>query len=183
MQTHKRAMVRLGDLVPATYNPRTITKKAAEGLRASIERFGLVQEIVVNKRNNTIVGGHQRLQALRDSGLSDEDKVPVVWVDLAENEERALNITLNNSAIAGEFDDEKLQTMLQDLAAEMPLDVLEELRLDELATAEPGAGLDPTPQLGAFTYSVIVQVDGEQGQKKLMNELEKAGYKCRALIS
>jgi hypothetical protein len=58
----------LSALKPAPYNPRTITPKAAKGLRASLKRFGLVQPIVWNRRSKHVVGGHQRLDALRELG-------------------------------------------------------------------------------------------------------------------
>jgi ParB-like chromosome segregation protein Spo0J len=45
----------------AAYNPRTINDGAMKGLEASMDRWGLVQPIVWNKRTNNVVGGHQRL--------------------------------------------------------------------------------------------------------------------------
>ena len=38
------------DLVPAPYNPRQISPEAPSGLRASVERFGLVEPVVWNRR-------------------------------------------------------------------------------------------------------------------------------------
>jgi len=52
--------MRIADLVPAPYNPRKITDQAYAGLRESLQKFGLVDLLVVNKRNNRIIGGHQR---------------------------------------------------------------------------------------------------------------------------
>ncbi len=117
----------LADLTPAPYNPRVISKEAIRGLTASIRRFGLVQPIVWNKRSKQIVGGHQRREVLMDHGVKEAD---VIVVDLDPNEERALNITLNNPAIGGEFTDD-LQELLADLRADMPEDFTA-LRLEEL---------------------------------------------------
>ena len=39
----------------AEYNPRRISDEAKEGLRASMERFGLVQPIIWNRRTERVV--------------------------------------------------------------------------------------------------------------------------------
>ncbi len=46
----ERRVVSLDTLARATYNPRRIDKAERAGLAASLDRFGLVQEIVVNRR-------------------------------------------------------------------------------------------------------------------------------------
>ena len=51
--------IEISKLKPATYNPRQITKKQVKDLKESIEKFGVVDPIIVNK-DFTIIGGHQR---------------------------------------------------------------------------------------------------------------------------
>ena len=95
---------KLGQLVPAEYNPRTISAEAMEGLTNSIKTFGCVEPIVVNvrKKANRIVGGHQRYKALLElSGPGCE--CICITVDLNEAAEKRLNLTLNNPAVQGEF--------------------------------------------------------------------------------
>ena len=53
--------VDINQLKPSEYNPRKMDKKEADDLRESINRFGLVEPIVVNgaeNRRNIIIGGH-----------------------------------------------------------------------------------------------------------------------------
>ncbi len=100
------------ELKPAGYNPRTISEKSMEGLRASLGRFGLADNIAWNKRTGNIVGGHQRYKVLVESGVKEVD---VVEVDLDESEEVALNISLNNPHIQGEFEDDGLKGLLDTL--------------------------------------------------------------------
>jgi len=130
----------ISELVPAPYNPRTIDQHALDGLRHSVERFGLVEPIVWNRRTGNIVGGHQRLKVLQQLG---ETETQVVVVDLDETEEKALNVALNNPAIAGDFTPE-LHTLLAEITAEMP-DLADQLRFDDLAdqTSRLLAELDP----------------------------------------
>lgn len=92
--------MKLSDLKMAEYNPRTMEEQAFYGLGQSLERFGLLANIVWNQRTGNIVGGHQRYKQLRDRGVEETD---VIVVDLDDNEEVALNIALNSGAIKGDF--------------------------------------------------------------------------------
>ncbi len=124
-----RETVNIKTLKPASYNPRRIDPAAMAGLEKSIDRFGLVQDIVVNRRTMHVVGGHQRLKVIKAKKVK---LVPVTWVDLDDTEERALNVALNSSNIAGEFTD-KLQAILDELALANP-GLFEDLRLGALRT-------------------------------------------------
>lgn len=97
----------------AEYNPRTISTHDFESLQRSIDEFGWVENVVVNKRNMTIIGGHQRVRAAQALKL---EEVPVVFVDLDAGKEKALNVALNK--IGGEFDNDQLSELLHDLEAE-----------------------------------------------------------------
>ena len=94
----------------APYNPRKIDDHDLAALRRSIRFFGAVEPVVVNRRSNHIVGGHQRVKAAQAEGI---DEFPVVWVDLDDPGEKQLNLALNR--ISGQWDDEKLRELLADL--------------------------------------------------------------------
>ena len=91
--------IEISKLKPAEYNPRQITTKQFKDLKKSIQEFGLVDPIIVNK-DMTVVGGHQRLKVCQS--LTGFDKIPCVVLDLTKEKERELNIRLNKSG--GEFD-------------------------------------------------------------------------------
>lgn len=55
-------------LVPADYNPRSISGEDLVALAQSITTLGLVKPIIA--RGNTIVAGHQRTRALRSLGIT-----------------------------------------------------------------------------------------------------------------
>ena len=135
---HKTATMKVADLLPASYNPRRISDKALAGLRASMVRFGAVQPIVVNTRGGgrpVVVGGHQRLRVMRDLG---ETECEVKLVDLSPIEEKALNLTLNNPAIAGEFTG-AVDAIIEEIRAEVP-EVADALRLEEIEFGDGGGG-------------------------------------------
>lgn len=98
--------VPIGELKAAEYNPRQATEKQVAELKASLEKFGFAEPIIVNKnkdRQNVIVGGHFRVRVAKDMGHTE---VPVVYVDLSLPEERELNLRLNKNL--GEWDWDKL---------------------------------------------------------------------------
>lgn len=90
--------IKLADLKPAPYNPREITNEALAGLRHSLEKFGYVDLLVVNKRTMRIISGHQRYKILQAEGV---ETAPAILVDVDEVQEQAMNVTLNNQEIAG----------------------------------------------------------------------------------
>jgi len=134
----------IATLVPDPANPRTITDRAMQALTHSVKRFGLVQPIVVNRKTGHVVGGHQRLEALRKLG---QDRAMVAIGEWTPAEERALNVTLNNAAAQGAFGDVSgyLETALRGLSAED----FRELSLDTLipvsATQANNAADDEIP--------------------------------------
>ena len=100
------------DLKPAEYNPRkALTPEDAEyqKIKRSIETFGYIDPIIINK-DGTIIGGHQRHTVLSDLGYVEVD---VVVLDLSKEDEKALNIALNK--ISGEWDELKLKDLLVEL--------------------------------------------------------------------
>ena len=95
--------MKIADLKPADYNPRTSTKQQEENLKASLEKFGVVEPVIFNKQSGHIVGGHFRVRELKKLGHKEID---CVIVDLNEEDEKELNIRLN--ANTGDFDWERL---------------------------------------------------------------------------
>lgn len=107
---------RIADMNRAAYKPRVDLQPEDEEYQAierSLKRHGLVQPIVWNRRTNTIVSGHQRLTVLEAQG---ETEVTVSVVDLDDIQEKELNVALNK--ITGEWDDDKLSVILNELGEE-----------------------------------------------------------------
>ena len=119
-------------LIPATYNPRKDLKpgdKEYEKIKNSINEFGYVEPIIVNK-DMTIIGGHQRLKVLKHLGYTEVDCV-VVEVD--KTKEKALNVALNK--VTGSWNEALLAELIKDLQ-EVDFDVsltgFEPPEIDEL---------------------------------------------------
>lgn len=109
MQT-KRMLLR--DIRPAAYNPRKRLEpgeKEYEALKGSIERWGLVDPLVVNVRTGNLISGHQRYYILTNLG---ETETETVVVDLDERQEKLLNVAMNK--VEGQWDYGKLETLLSE---------------------------------------------------------------------
>lgn len=125
----------LADLEPMPVNPRRELRPGMpryENLKRSIERHGFVDPLVWNRQTGHLVGGWQRRGVLIGLGFVEAD---VSVVDMDEDQERELNITLNG--VSGEWD-------YQALAVE--LDTFEDptvlgFTVDELDAIYEAAGL------------------------------------------
>lgn len=102
--------VPLASLRPDGGNPRRIADAELESLTRSIKEFGLVDPIIARRSDGLVVGGHQRLVAARRLG---HKTVPVVYVDLTDEQAKLLNIALNK--ISGSWDQELLARLLAEL--------------------------------------------------------------------
>lgn len=97
-------------LKPAGYNPRRMPEDQRRLLRKGFEEFGIVDPIIANRTTGNVVGGHQRLDLALEMGIK---LVPVIWVELDEVKEKALNLALNK--ISGEWDQVKLRQVIEDI--------------------------------------------------------------------
>lgn len=124
--------ININDIVPADYNPRQISEHDYQKLANSINEFGVVDPIIINLNDNTIIGGHQRFDVLfYDKNITDLyllELGDIGWVfpdsELIikdKDHEKALNLALNK--ISGEWNIDKLDTILEEL---------DELNLDGL---------------------------------------------------
>ena len=110
---------KISELLPAKYNPRTISSDSLGRLTKSLSELGNLQPITWNAKTGNIVGGHQRLKCYSALG-KDEVEVWAVWLD--EAQERAANIALNK--LSGEFDMPKLKDILEEIdVGEIDVDI------------------------------------------------------------
>lgn len=112
-------------------NWRIHPKAQQEALAGMLGQVGWVQDVIVNRRTGHVVDGHLRVALAISRG---EPAVPVVYVDLEEEEERLVLAALDPlaamaatdkdqiAALVGELrvDDEALAGMLAGLAGIVP---------------------------------------------------------------
>jgi ParB-like chromosome segregation protein Spo0J len=127
---------------------------------------GWVATVVVNERTGYVVDGHARIE----EALSKHEKtVPVLYVDLTEEEERLVLASLDPIGAMAERDQERLDELLEDLHVD---DVGLQALLDSLGTPgekdpEKPPAESPTdevtcPECGA-TFNIGVRVKPSPG--------------------
>lgn len=100
--TYESYVEKIDKLIPTQENPRSINKKAYESLKKSLRDFPemkQLREIVVDE-NLQILGGHQRIYALKDLGY--EEVYVKKVTGLSESKKREFIIKDNTSS--GEWD-------------------------------------------------------------------------------
>lgn len=93
-------------------HPRNPNRGDVEAIVESIRAHGFYGTLVVQRSTGYILAGNHRLEAARRVGA---EFVPVIWVDVTEDE--ALRILLADNAIAGEaiVDDRALLAILSEI--------------------------------------------------------------------
>lgn len=102
--------IKVSELKPSAYNPREITEKDFSSLKKSIQEFGFVEPVVINKEKG-IIGGHMRVKAAQELSM---ETIPCVTVDLPPEREKLLNLALNR--ISGRWNTQKLGELIVDLS-------------------------------------------------------------------
>ena len=90
--------LKISKLKAAKYNPRQISTKQYNDLKKSLDKFGVVDPIIINK-DYTVIGGHQRLKICKELN---HKEIGCIILDLDKDDEKELNIRLNKNT--GEFD-------------------------------------------------------------------------------
>lgn len=149
-------LVQLADINFDPFNPRTMPAPMMRSLKASLRKNGLVLNLVVRREGMILVGGHQRVSALRE--LCKEEGWPepkAAWatvMNISEADARQLNVSLNN--IEGEFDEFKLAKMFDGVLPSMTED-------DVLATGFGRDNLEELMNLLTPTDSMAEQLEEE----------------------
>lgn len=156
-------------------NWRVHPKAQQDALAGALGEVGWVVGVIVNKRTGHVVDGHARV------GLAisrNEPTVPVVYVDLDENEEAVILASLDPLAAMAVTDAEKLAELL----SELHVDDKALREMFEKSNAVGGNAEDKDETLKE-AFSVLVTCKSEADQAALLEEFSQRGMECRALMS
>jgi hypothetical protein len=93
-------------------NWRIHPKEQQDALAGVLAEVGWVQDVIVNQRTGHVVDGHARIEIAISRG---EPMVPVVYVDLDENEEGIVLASLDPLSAMAAKDPEKWADLLNDI--------------------------------------------------------------------
>ena len=103
--------VKIAEITPYANNPRN-NDGAVESVAKSIEKFGFIGAIILNK-DKVIINGHTRVKACKKLGM---ETIPAIIVDhLTKEQEDALRIADNKTGEIAEWDEELLRAELKAL--------------------------------------------------------------------
>ena len=105
--------MRLSEIKPYKKNAKKHDETQIKNVMQSIKEFGVVQPIVVD-RNNTIIIGHCRYEAMKRLGYDELQEDWVKVVDLSEEEAEKLRL-LDNKLNESEWDLELLKDLVPSL--------------------------------------------------------------------
>jgi ParB-like chromosome segregation protein Spo0J len=160
----------IGNIRPYARNPRK-NDSAVDAVAASLREFGWRNPIVVDE-NHVIICGHTRLKAAQKLGMVE---VPVhVATDLSVEKVAALRLADNKSAELAEWDFEKLDLELADIELDMgAFGFTENNEAENISDQE----------IPVEKYSILIEFDSENDQKKIYDELAGRGLKCKILTT
>lgn len=84
-------------------------------LKGVLDEVGFVQSVIVNKRTGNLIDGHLRCQLAAREG---QKTIPVVYVDLSEEEEALVLSTLDPIAAMAATDKQKLDELFAGIESE-----------------------------------------------------------------
>ena len=95
-------------------NARTHDDRNLEAIKASLERYGQVEPLIVQKGTLRVIAGHGRIEAMRAAGMK---SAAVLEVDVDELGAKDLALRLNRSAELAGWNDQLLAETLRELEA------------------------------------------------------------------
>ena len=114
----KMQLVPVEKLVPYANNARTHSAEQILKLRSSLQKFGFIAPVIIDK-NFGIIAGHGRVMAAKAEGIAE---IPCVFVEhLSEADKRAYILADNRLALDAGWDEELLK---------IELDALKEIDFD-----------------------------------------------------
>jgi ParB-like chromosome segregation protein Spo0J len=161
-------------------NPRRIAPRRLEQLKRSIAADPLMLQSrpVIALPDGTIVAGNMRWRAAVELGW---ETIPTVTVDL--DSERARAWMLRDNQSYGDWEQQQLADLLvelQESSVDMDLLGFDERELQHLLDT---LDHDTSQQLGAMTYSILIDCASEQQQRSLAERLESDGFVVKLLMA
>ena len=112
MNNLKIEVLKIKDLKPYAKNAKKHPKKQIERIANSIEAFGMCDPVGLWGKDNLIIEGHGRLEALKQLGY---DEVPCIRLDHLTDEERKAYTLAHNKVAESDWDFDLLNEEIDDI--------------------------------------------------------------------
>lgn len=184
-----------------------MTPESREKLNRGLNKYGMLEPILANRKTKHVLGGHQRLLWLDEQHPDQDYEIQVSWCNIPKDEEANVLVLLNQTNAQGSWDSQLLEKLLyehsldaelagfeaEDLSSLIPdinlADFFESYKLDD--PTEPPAGPTTNPisppgdQTGQLRsqFQILITCESEEQQANLLEKFIDEGLTCRSLIS
>lgn len=168
------------ELQPHPRNWRTHPTKQRDALRGVLAEIGYADALLVRPLPGgalQLIDGHLRAE------ISPDALVPVLVLDLDDDEALKLLATFDPLASMAEVDAEALSALVADVHTDNAAvsALLDELlaghpAIEPAQSAEPGDAVLPT------LFQVVVECQDEHQQRSVFDRLTAEGFKCRVMV-
>lgn len=131
------------ELMPNPQNWRKHPTQQQVAMRQTLEAVGWIQEVIVNKTTGRLIDGHLRVEtALRNK----EQRIPVKYVELSEDEERVALATFDPVGAMAETDAAVLEALQQSVEMDFDFDTFKAVTDTEPKEKHTKEQLEETPE-------------------------------------
>lgn len=175
-------------LVPVsqlTEHPDNPRRGDVEAIVSSVEAHGFYQPVVVQRSTGHVLAGNHRLKAARKLAV---ESIPVVYLDVGDDEARRILLVDNRTSDLGSYDEETLANLLAELGQTdeglagtgYTDEDLERL----IKSSEPTDEVDLSDEYSdmRLVYLVCIRCDGEEEQIEVMSKLNEIGLEYEVKI-
>jgi ParB-like chromosome segregation protein Spo0J len=167
------------DLRPHARNWRRHPAAQREALRAVLEEVGFADALLARELSDgslELVDGHLRAETAAD------EEVPVLILDLTEEEADKLLALLDPLAALAETDRDALADLVERIETDSQAlrDVLDGILAETPASLAEASERATEPRVPE-SFMVTVECESETEQQALFERLREEGYRCRVL--
>ena len=180
---HAYKVVKLAVVQPYEGNPRTHSDEQVEQLRRSIREFGFTNPLLLDEQD-CLIAGHGRLLAAEAEGLT--ELPAIVVAGLSDTQRRALVIADNRLALDAGWNQELLTAelrALQDASFDVSLVGFSGKEIDDLLGTDTPDAIEDGGIEYQEKFSVLIECDNEQHQKRTYDRLVEQGFTCKVLVN
>ena len=164
--------MRLSEIKPYKKNAKKHEETQIKNVMQSIKEFGVVQPIVVD-RNNTIIIGHCRYEAMKRLGYDELQEDWVKVVELSEEEAEKLRL-LDNKLNESEWD-------MYLLAEDIPQLDFSDFEIDWGLSEEQEENTEKERKDVNYneSISVVIECANDEEAEETFTKLSEMGYLCK----
>lgn len=164
--------IKIDDIKPYKNNVKIHTKEQIKQIKKSIQEFGMNDPIAVWGKDNIIVEGHGRLEALKELGYTEVDCIRLDH--LTDEERKAYTLAHNKLTMNTDFDFDILYSELENIEnidmSDFGFDL--DFEEEEIKRKDLSENIEEE-------YMVVIDCKDEQELEETFTKLQEEGYNCR----